>query len=425
MQPRLLSCLFCLAGWGLGSLALNATPLSLTHEIDAPGLAIVKAGVGLQGWGSGSRKLEVNIQGHVELALLVWAGRDRPCQLDPATGVCVIPSEPYRDQAVRLDGKDLVGDVLGTEYQPSTSRGAILNIGYGLDVTEEVRTKGTGKVAFLVSDGNVASNLDEIAGVSLLVLTSDPSKPVARALIYQGLDFAYGEDRTHGDAEVTQAVTFNHGAVRGTRKATVYLFVGDCDDLRRPDRIDITGNPSLTDTLDGSAGAKWDSDAIPIKIAGGAVSTTVQTFSEPWGKNPDSLLWAAAALSLPLAASNGCPVTLWHADTDLWGSTGLSPTQRVRNVFQPAVAYGKAGDATLRTALRFQDQTGLLGAAKSLIKQGVGALLNATHGDLEFPYTRGEVINQVGETLRSRDEARIRAFAAELKTANETSCPLD
>lgn len=423
MRPQL-SCLFCFLG-GLGASALNATPLSLTHEIDAPGLTIAKAGVGLQGWGSGLRTLTVDIDGHVELALLIWAGRDRPCQQDPATGVCVIPSEPYRDQAVRLDGKELVGNVLGTEYQPSTSRGPILNIGYGLEVTEEVRAKGTGKVSFLVSDGNVSSNLDEIGGVSLLVLTSDPSKPMARALIYQGLDFAYGEDRTHGDTEVTQAVTFNHGAVKGTRKATVYLFVADCDDLRRPDRIDITGNPSLTDTLDGSAGAKWDADAIPIHIAGGAVATTVQLFSEPWGRNPDSLLWAAAALSLPLAASNGCPVTLWHAQTDLWSSTGLAPTQRVGNVFQPANAYGKAGDATLRTALRFQDQVGLLGAAKTLVKQGVGALLNATHGDLEFPYTRGEIINQVGEALRSRDEARIRAFAAELKTANEVGCPLD
>lgn len=425
MQPRQLSCLFCFLGWGLGSLALTATPLSLTHEIDAPGLAIAKAGVGLQGWGSGSRTLTVGIQGHVELALLIWAGRDRPCQQDPATGLCVIPSEPYRDQAVRLDGKDLVGTVLGTEYQPSTSRGPILNIGYGLDVTEEVRAKGIGKVSFLLTDGNVSSNLDEIGGASLLVLTSDPAKPIARALIFQGLDFAYGEDRTHGETEITEAVTFNHGAVRNTRKATVYLFVADCDDLRRPDRIDITGNPSLTETLDGSAGAKWDADAIPIHIAGGAVSTTVQIFSEPWGRNPDSLLWVTAALSLPLTVSNGCPVTLWHTRTDLWASTGLSPAQRVRNVFQAAIPYGKVGDATLRTALRFQDQAGLLGAAKTLVKQGVGALLNATHGDLDFPYTRSEVINQVGETLRSRDEARIRAFAAALKAANEASCPLD
>ncbi|HEX3130505.1 MAG TPA: hypothetical protein VH394_24420 [Thermoanaerobaculia bacterium] len=397
----------------------------MSHEIDAPGLTIVKADAGLLGWGSESRKLNVDIQGSVELALLFWAGRDRPCQQDPATGVCTIPSEPYRDQAVRLDGKDLVGNVLGTEYQPSTSRGPILNIGYGLDVTEEVRAKGSGKVSFLFADGNTASNLDEISGVSLLVLTSDATKPMARVLIFQGLDFAYGEDRTHGETEITQAVTFNHGAVRNTRKATVYLFVGDCDDLRRPDRIDITGNPSLMDTLDGSVGAKWDADVIPIHIAGGAVSTTVQIFSEPWGKNPDSLLWVAAALSLPLTASNGCPVTLWHSRTDLWSSTGLSPTQRVRNVFQPALDYGQAGDATLRTALRFQDQAGLLGAAKTLIKQGVGALLNATHGDLEFPYTRAEVINQVGETLRTHDEAQIRAFAAVLKAANEANCPLD
>jgi hypothetical protein len=424
MRPQL-SCLFCFAGWALGTLALSATPLSLSHEIDAPGLQIAKAGVGLQGWGAGTRRLEINIPGHVELALLVWAGRDRPCQADPATGLCVIPSEPYRDQAVRLDGKDLVGNVLGTEYQPSTSRGPILNIGYGLEVTEEVRAKGTGKVSFQVSDGDLASNLDELGGISLLVVTSDPTKPMARGIIYQGLDFAYGEDRTHGDTEITQAVTFNHGAVRNARRGKVFLFVADCDDLRRPDRIDITGNPSLTDTLDGSEGDKWDADAISIQIAGGAVSTTVQIFSEPWGRNPDSLLWVAAALSIPPTATSGCPVTLWHTRTDLWSTTGVAPLQRVRNVFQGAVRYGKVGDATLRTALRFQDQPGLLGAAKTLVKQGVGALLNATHGDLEFPYTRAEVINQVSEVLGTGDEARIRAFAAVLKATNEAGCPLD
>jgi hypothetical protein len=424
MSPQL-SCLICFVGWALGSLALSATPLSMTHEIDAPGLQIAKAGVGLQGWGSGVRKLQIDIPGHVELALLLWAGRDRPCPVDPATGVCGIPSEPYRDQAIRFNGEDLVGKVLGTEYQPSTSRGPILNIGYGIDVTEQVRAKGAGRLSFDFADGDLASNLDEIGGASLLVVTSDPAKPMARGIIYQGLDFAYGEDRTHGDTEVTQAVTFNHGAVRNARRGTVFLFVADCDDLRRPDRIDITGNPSLTDTLDGSAGAKWDADAIPIQIAGGAVATTVQLFSEPWGSNPDSLLWVAAALSIPPTAMSGCPATLWHARTDLWSTTGVTPLQRVRNVFQSAVAYGKVGDATLRTALRFQDQPGLLGAAKTLVKQGVGALLNATQGELEFPYTRAEVINQVGEVLQSGDEARIRAFAAALKTANEAGCPLD
>jgi hypothetical protein len=418
-----LSCLFCLIGWGVG--AVHATPLSLAHEVDGPGLAITQAGVGIQGWGASSRKLELKVEGHVELALLVWAGRDRPCPVDPATGVCGIPAEPYKDQVLRLDGVEVVGSVLGTEFQPSTSRGPILNIGYGADVTEAVRAKGTGNVSFELADGDRASNLDEPSGASLLVLTTDPAKPPARALVFQGLDFAYGEDRTHGETEITEAVTFNHGAVRSARRGNLFLFVGDCDDVRRPDRIDVTGNPSRVDQLDGSSGNKWDADVVSVQIPGGALATAVQIFSEPWGKNPDSLLWVAAALSLPLTPGNGCPASLWHAHTELWQGTGINPLQRVKDVFPASVDFGKAGDATLRTALRFQDQAGLLGAAKSLVKQGAAALLNSAHSGLDYPYTRAEVINRVGETLRSRDEATIRAFTTQLEAANEAGCPLD
>lgn len=291
-------------------------------------------------------------------------------------------------------------------------------------MTEVVRAKGTGAVSFDLSDGDTGSNLNELSGAGLLVATRDAAKPSARVLIFHGLDFAYGEDRTHGETEIAEAVTFNHGASRSARKARVFLLVGDCDDVRRPDRIDISHNSSLLDQLDGSAGSKWDADSFPVEVPGGAVATAVQVFSEPWGKNPDSLLWVAAALSFPLPDPTGCPAPTWHADTGIWSGTGIAPDQRVKHVFSPSTRYGKVGEATLRTALRFQEQAGLLGAAKSLVRQGVAALLNATHAKLEFAYTRAAVINQVGEALRSGDEAAIRALAATLRAANEGECPL-
>ena len=417
-------CVSCVMVWGTGAIALSATPLSLAHEIDGPGVAITQVGVGLQGWGSDSRKLSLKIEGEVELALLYWAGRDFPCPVDPGTGVCSIPAEPYKDQVLRLDGTELVGTVVGTEFQPSTSKGPILNIGYGADVTEAVRAKGTGKISFDLSDGNTGSNLGELGGAGLIVVTSDPAKPPARALVFQGLDFSYGEDRTHGETEIAEAVTFNHGASHSPRKARVFVLVGDCDDVGRPDRIDISHNSSLLNQLDGSAGSKWDADAFAVDIPAGVLATTVQLFSEPWGKNPDSLLWVAAALSFPLPIPSGCPAPTWHADTGIWEETGVSPAQRVKHVFPAAVRYGQVGEATLRTALRFQEPAGLLGAAKSLVRQGAAALLNATHAKLEFGYTRTEVITKVGEALRTGNEAAIRALVAELRSANEGDCPL-
>lgn len=420
---RHLACLLML-GWGAGTCALHATPLSPAYELEGPGLAIAQGGVGLQGWKSEARKIVVDVRAPVELALLYWSGRDRPCKPDPETGVCGIPEEPYRDQLLQIDGALITGTLVGTEFQPDTSRGPILNIGYMADVTELVRSRGTGRQSFAISDGDPKSNLD-LDGAGLLVVTSEAGRPAARVLVFQGLDFAYGEDRTPGPTRVTEPIVFNHGAAaRSGRTGALVVFIGDAGDGRGPDRIDIGHNPSLTNKIDGSSGARWEADRFPVQVPSGALSTTVHIASEPWGENPDSLLWVMAALWLPEPVMSGCTTAYWHRDQEQWKYPGVPPTQKMKFIFQPSIAYGEVGEATLRTALRFQDQEGLLGAAKTLVKQGGAALLNSGHPKIEFPLTRTQVITRVGDALKSRDEAAIRALAAELKEANEAGCPL-
>ncbi|MFP5284700.1 MAG: hypothetical protein ACLGI9_03080, partial [Thermoanaerobaculia bacterium] len=140
-------------------------------------------------------------------------------------------------------------------------------------------------------------SLGDLDGAGLLVVYADPAVSTpARVLVHHGLDFAYGEDRTPGETQVTDPFTFKHGAARATaRKGRLVLFVGDAVNIG-PDRIDISRNPSLVDKLDGSSGASWDADATLVDIPAGATATTVQVFSEPVGRNPDSLLWVMAAL---------------------------------------------------------------------------------------------------------------------------------
>jgi hypothetical protein len=404
--------------------SLQARPLEKVYDHQAPGLSVAIGGVGLANLGAGTRSLSVVIGGPVELALLYWTGRDRPCPLDAETLECPVSPEPFKDQLLMLDGLPVQGTLLGTETQPATGRGPILNLAYGADVTGIVRAKGTGRQLFGVSDGDRASNLADLNGAGLLVVYTDPARPAARVIVHQGLEFAFGEDWTPGATQVTDPFTFIHGPARAARQGELFLFVGDAE-RDRPDRIDISHAASLFDTLDDSAGSSWDADRIPVRVPGGVISTTVQIFSELWGENGDSLLWPMAALRLPSPVLTGCPPAFWNTHPGAWGG-GILTTQLVRNVFSQSAGYGNAGDVTLRTALRFVDGPDLQGAAKGLIRAGAAALLNAAHPRLEYPLTRTQVITRVDAALRSRDLAKIQALAQELEEASDGGdCPLD
>lgn len=422
MRANLASVCF-LGGVALGALELQATPLYLAFDREGEGLAVAQAGVGLRGLrSSGPAELALDVGGPVELAWLYWGGGDRPCAVDTASHICAILQEPFKDQMLRLDNRPITGRVLGTEFEPVTSRGPILHVAYGADVTDQVRGKGAGRLTFRIADGDLDSNLSDLDGAGLLVVYTAPGGPRARVIGFQGADFAYGETLSPGEATITEAVTFAHGAAKGARRGEVVLFVGGAEKERRLDRIEIRNNPALTDRLDGSSGPEWDADRLPVVVPGRTVATTAQIFSEPWGKTPDSLLWVAAALWLPLPELQGCPADVWSQRPE-WTGTGVAPGQLVRNVFSQSKLYGQIGNVGLRAALRFQGGGGLLGAAKVLIREGAAALLNATDRNLEFPYPRSQVIVLVDGALLSGDLARMDEVASLLREANEAGCP--
>lgn len=412
-----------LGGLVLGAAELRSTPLHLAFDREGEGLALAQAGVGLLQlqFQTGSAELALDVGGPVELAWLYWAGHDRPCPVDPETQVCAILEEPYKDQILRLDNLQIRGQVLGTEFEPVTSRGPVLHVAYGADVTEQVRAKGTGRLSFHVADGDPGSNLADLDGAGLLVVYTDPAGPRARVLGFHGADFAYGESRTPGETTIAEAVTFAHGAAKGARQGEIVLFAGGAEKERRPDRIEIRNNLPVLDRLDSSSGPEWDVDRLPASVPGRTVATTVQIFSEPWGRTPDSLVWVAAALRLPLPEPQGCPADVWNGRPE-WTGTGVAPGQLVKNVFSESFRYGQVGNATLRGALRFQSGGGLLGAAKLLVREGTAALLNATDRSLEYPYTRSHVIVLVDEALHSGDSTRMDEVTEILREANEAGC---
>ena len=411
-----------LFGAVVASMTAAATPLRPAFELEGVGLEVAAAGVGLRGAGAGQRAIRLAIGGPVEKAVLYWAGRQRPCEPDPEGALpCAPPVEPYRDQALLFDGVPVTGEVIGTEVGDGEL--GELSIGYAADVTAIVAARGPGAQAFLVADADLGSNLTALDGAGLLVAWTDAADPVRRRLaVHHGLDAAHGEAFGRGEHQVTDPFTFNHGAAKHPRAATLVLLVADCV-AARPDRVDVTGNPSLVSRLDGSDGPEWDTEVVPVTIRRQVGATTVQVFSEPINENPDSLLWVAAALLVPLDAPAGCAPSFWSARAS-WEPTGIVPTQRLGDVFSQSSTFPTLFSATLGQALRFKDGPGALGGAKALLQAGAAALLNAAHPQVSYPLWRAQVIAIVDTALASRDEAAMREAAAALTAANAAGCPV-
>lgn len=396
-----------------------STPLALAHELEGPGLSVAVAGAGLRS--SRSATLTVDVPGRVSLALLVWSGRG-PCRTDPTTDECGLGVEPFPDQVLTFGGVPVTGEVAGFELR-SDGGAVTLAVGYVADVTDAVAARGPGRLSFGVADPDRHSDLRELEGAGLLVASTDPDEAgTYRLAVRLGLDFAWGEAAERGDSQATDPFAFIHGAAKLERRADLLLFVGGAEP-NRPDRIDVTGNASLFDRLDSSEGTRWDAERLRVRIPGAVGTTSVQVFSEPVGRNPDSLSWSLAALHLPLPSSAGCAASFWNARTDVW--RGLKPSQRVGDVFGTNPHYQSLSGSHLRLVLRFQDGPGLLGAAKALLREGTAALLNAVHPEVELPLIRGQVVRRVGDALDTRDPGVILALADELAEMNAAACPLD
>jgi hypothetical protein len=300
-----------LAMMGFAAMA-GATHLAPFIDLQEKGLTLAGDGEGLMGWGGGPRDVTVTIGGPVRFALLYWAGRERLCVENPGPGDCSGVTQPYKDQELIFDGTSITGTIIGTETQPVSAGGPILNIGYFADVTSIVSAKGAGTHTIVFSDGNGANNLWRLDGITLLVAFTTPGdNNVYRVLVGDGLDFAWGPDPTPGETRVTAPYTFNHGINLSPRTAELWLGMGD-GTADRPDNVTISNNATRFNIFDSTNGTQWDTEKLTIDIPAGVGTTTVQAVSAPNPQNPDSLLWEVAALRVrQLDASPAqCPITL-------------------------------------------------------------------------------------------------------------------
>lgn len=395
-------CLVLIISASLLPAPVGATALSPFIDLQEKGLTLTTAGVGLQGWDGSARNLTVNTGGTVRFALLYWNG-SAVC----ATNANPCPfSQPFKDQQVIFNGTPITGTVIGTETQTFATGNPKLHIGYYADATSIVSAAGTGSHSFTFADGNNASNLDQLNGVSLVVGYIDASNTnTYRVLIWDGLDFAQASSFAAGDNRVTAPVTFNHGANTSSRSAELYIINGGST-ASLPDTVTVSNNPTISNSLDASSGNLWDNDKHSINIPANAGTTTVQL---------NSVLTAAAA---PSACGHG----YWKNHLEAWAGTGYSPNQTVGSVFSGANMFPSLASQTLLEALKNGGGSGTLGAAKILLRSAVAALLNSAKPGLNYPRTTAMVISDVNAALTSNNRTTMLNLADELDADNNLPC---
>jgi hypothetical protein len=122
-------------------------------------------------------------------------------------------------------------------------------------------------------------------------------------------------------------------------------------------------------------------------------------------------------------AHHGCPHDHWKAHLNHWPPTGHATGQTLESVFSVPDAYS-LDQVSLLSALGLPGGSGAVGGARTLMKQAVAALLNASHPQIDYTLTQAQVINRVDVALASAERKRMLALAENLETQNTQGCPL-
>jgi hypothetical protein len=75
-------------------------------------------------------------------------------------------------------------------------------------------------------------------------------------------------------------------------------------------------------------------------------------------------------------------------------------------------------------ALEYPGGNGVEGGARLLLRTAVVALLNASHPEINYPFTETEILMRVDDALDSMDRKRMLNTRDELDQYNAQGCPL-
>ena len=254
-----------------GDETLGAPSISI-----ASGSGVIGAGVGLEGTQPGT--ININVPGSaVNQVLLYWSGVGMDSTIDvdgnAVPGTLIGVDEPGGKTQASTYRADITGLFLVSPGANSLSVGAGLTTGSGIE--------NDGAGLFVIFDDGTTSDITVLDGHDHAYLGGDTAK-----------------------RKVTVAQTFTFGPALADRTANLVMFFGDVESSSRPNSIDITLSDGVTDTvitlvnpLAGNDGPQFDTLNESVTIPAGAISLTVQAFSE--GRGAASFNWINVSLSIP------------------------------------------------------------------------------------------------------------------------------
>ena len=121
---------------------------------------------------------------------------------------------------------------------------------------------------------------------------------------------------------------------------------------------------------------------------------------------------------------HGCTPGFWKNHPDCW-CEDYDPSDRVDSVFTIPSELSELADDSLMKALKYHGGSGVIGAARNLLRHGVSALLNACSDDVDYPMGVAGVINTVNAALATLDRDEIDAVKNVLAGYNELGCSID
>ena len=126
----------------------------------------------------------------------------------------------------------------------------------------------------------------------------------------------------------------------------------------------------------------------------------------------------------PAPGTQGCSHGYWKEHPTVWPAP-YDPTDILGDVFALGPFVNLNGDNvpndSLLDALFYTGGDGPAGGARNLLKQAVGALLNAASGF--YPLTTAQVIGMVNSALATGNRSTMLTLASSLDNLNNLGCP--
>jgi hypothetical protein len=123
--------------------------------------------------------------------------------------------------------------------------------------------------------------------------------------------------------------------------------------------------------------------------------------------------------------NEGCSHGYWKNHSGSWPATGYSTGQTVSSVFSQASLYPSIASVTLMDSLSFSGGPTVTDAARNMLKQATGSLLNSAHAGVDFPWQTAQLISEVNAALASMNSNTLLSLANALEHDNTLGCPLN